>query len=1098
MARDAADRVLCQTIHSSGNELILLHRELLDIGVFDRGTFNQTAPTIFPGILPRSKFRATTVYVTPAEEEDDLNPVPGPKAQILVVGADASHLAMLVNFYGNPDIESKYQVRMIKLLSSMIPTINRYLRETVRKDYIYLVGSPLSGNSSVLWAPPRIKCKMGSDTAPKILLTLLQDQDVDKIKETKPVQKKTTSPNPVRSNSSKKLLKCCLLLLCMSTGTTQQVDASCNRVDGDLLLCSKIQVQDELRETAEILILPSYNEVTELLMICEKLRRHKVTENKKKYNSDTSVQSFGRLSARGCEHELRTQNATLPSINADLIEYLQVEEIPKDSVWIQVKLGPTFPTPVPLSLAHRDLLGERWMETAGTKNQRIHFPESYRDMQVQGNLLIKNVLTIRACLEQTSLKDTSFTHASLEIQPDKTVLCILVDCRQLNCSRVPAHQASVLLLQETYLYGGLVGMPMTPNVEDGKLTASCLIHPLNEVPLTLTPHDHQEVMLAVNLLDKPEAINQCFLYISTNSATGQAENRGHDNLCLGLTPTSPHIPILEPCLAVKTLLGDPRVGQDQAQSESRKRRSLAAVIMNLIRLTSSFGTRIGAQASRFLPGVAGRTMQSATPLSLGYTPVAASRLSLDAISLAGTEIAKTGLKETLVKLASNTIIQAIGIGAATTITSVAVPLVLEGAAAKLRELEARELKMFIDKNYETSQDAIRGLSNFSHISWGIEGNLRLTGGPEVLPSNHTSDPIRLSLPAPKSDIFSSLFPQSHTTSFRKIGTLQLRLWELLTFYVECAEILVKAFRGDLLLPGLTKKLEAGEYWIISLLEDRAKQSKYKKDGLRVDLGEVQTDLYPVLDNQGRLRRLKTLEISGRFDPCRAYHSGWVAPFCWFYSSKPFMTAIPLLGGQLVTVYDLEISVACGDGTVHLGKGEYAVFTVPEECLIEQGVNIGHPAQISSKDDIKVYCRVKIEHLPNEQELSRYQKLDPYPTPEDKIRNKKPQDEEPTTIFPLIITTTAWEVYLTIPYHYRVIMISSGIVLLVLVACLSLFTDLYSQLFRCLTTCLTEIGRCRQARQTTIQNQRRQENMSRLTDILLAEAASMLPVAVERN
>ena len=211
-----------------------------------------------------------------------------------------------------------------------------------------------------------------------------------------------------------------------------------------------------------------------------------------------------------------------------------------------------------------------------------------------------------------------------------------------------------------------------------------------------------------------------------------------------------------------------------------------------------------------------------------------------------------------------------------------------------------------------------------------------------------------------------------------------------------------------------------------------------------------------------------------------------------------MTAIPLLGRQLVTVYDLEISVACGDGTVHLGKREYAVFTVPEECLIEQGVNIGHPAQTSSKDDIKVYCRVKIEHLPNEQELSRYQKPDPYPTPEDKIRNKKPQDEEPTTIFPLIITTTAWEVYLTIPYHYRVIMISSGIALLALVACLSLFTELYTNIFRCLTTCLAEIGRCRQARQTTIQNQRRQENMSRLTDILLAEAASMLPVAVERN
>ena len=180
MAQDTADRELCQIIHTSGNELILLNRELMNVGVFDRGTFNQMNRPIFPGIIPRSKFRATTVYVTPAEEEDNLNPdFRGPKAQVFVIGTDASFLAMLCNFYGNPAIEFKFQVRMIKFLSYMIPTINRYLRGTVMKDYIYLVGSSLTentnqpGNNSVLWAPPKTRCKMGGATAPKILLTLL-------------------------------------------------------------------------------------------------------------------------------------------------------------------------------------------------------------------------------------------------------------------------------------------------------------------------------------------------------------------------------------------------------------------------------------------------------------------------------------------------------------------------------------------------------------------------------------------------------------------------------------------------------------------------------------------------------------------------------------------------------------------------------------------------------------------------------------------------------------------------------------------------------------------------------------------------------------
>ena len=162
MVQDIADRELCRIVHSSGNELIILSRELADAGVFE--VANKNGPMaamdlpIFSGIVPRTKLGVTTVYVTPAEEEENLNPdFRGPKAQVFVIGTDARFLAMLCNFYGNPAIDFKFQVRMIKLLSHIIPTINRYLRGTVTKDYIYLVGSSLTentnqpGNNNVLW-----------------------------------------------------------------------------------------------------------------------------------------------------------------------------------------------------------------------------------------------------------------------------------------------------------------------------------------------------------------------------------------------------------------------------------------------------------------------------------------------------------------------------------------------------------------------------------------------------------------------------------------------------------------------------------------------------------------------------------------------------------------------------------------------------------------------------------------------------------------------------------------------------------------------------------------------------------------------------------
>ena len=138
MVQDVADRELCRTVHSSGNELIILSRELADAGVFD--VSNENGPMasmdrpIFSCIIPRTELRATTVYVTPAEEGENLNPdFFGPKAQVFVIGTDARFLAMLCNFYGNPAIDFKFQVRMIKLLSHIIPTINRYLRGTVTK-----------------------------------------------------------------------------------------------------------------------------------------------------------------------------------------------------------------------------------------------------------------------------------------------------------------------------------------------------------------------------------------------------------------------------------------------------------------------------------------------------------------------------------------------------------------------------------------------------------------------------------------------------------------------------------------------------------------------------------------------------------------------------------------------------------------------------------------------------------------------------------------------------------------------------------------------------------------------------------------------------
>ena len=1099
---DPADDALVKVVHLSGNEIIGLHDELCDLGAFDRPQSESKGEhQIFSGFPARTGIRGTCVFLTPSEETQN-DGLPR-KPQALIVGLDARHLAIMMTYY-YPAIAMKFQVMIIILLLHVTWLLDRHLRRQTY-SYLYLAYMLRLGDIKPLWAPPishnsrqtilpRTKCRMGNAASP---LTWLRNLDMNNtteyiddtvtykmMKENKPAYKKITSPGPVQLHHSKPLLSCCMLLLYISSISAQPVASSCNRVDGELLLCSKTEVRDELVESAELRIEPSYNEVTELLMICEKLRRHKVNGEMRKYNATVSVQNFGRLPARGCEHELRTQNATLPILDEDLIQFLQIEEIPKDSVWIQVEFGSFFPTPAPLSMAHRDVLGERWMETAGTKNQRIHFPDDFQKSQTEGSLMIKNMYTIRACLEQTLLQNTSFTHASLEIQPDKTVLCILVDCRKMNCTRLPSHQAAVLLLQETYLYGGLVGMPVTPNIEDGKLTASCLISTLNEFPLHLQRSDVQDLHLAVDL--QKETINKCHLYVSTNPATGQAENRGHEHLCLGLRPTLEHIPVIEPCLAVRTLLGDPQVGQDQVRSGERIRRSFASIIMNLIRLTTAFGGRITQQAGRFIPGAASRAMQ---PLGLSYAP-AVSRLSLDAVSLAGTEVVKKGFTETLKNLAANTVIQAIGIGAATTITSVTVPVVLEGVAAKLRELEARELREFVNNNYEHNLDAIRGLSNFSHVSWGIEGNLRLIGGPEILPSNHSGEPIRLLLPAPKSDLFDVLFPQTTTTSFKKINILTLRVWELLTFYVEVSEILVKAFRGDLLLPGLTKKLEKEEFWVISLLEDRAKQSKYRKNGIRVNMGEVQTDLNPVVDTQGRLRRLKTLEITGRFDPCRSYHSGYIAPFCWYYSSLPFVISVPLLGGQLVTVYNSEVSVACGDGTVHIGAGEYAVFTVPEECLIERGMDIGHPNHTSSRDDIKIYYRTDIKHLPLEHEVDRYRKPDPHPTPGDDMRSKTPLDHEQTTLFPTLVTTTALDLWLTIDYNYRVAIISCSSVFLALIAFLSLFSDVYSNLYSCLTMCVTEIIQCRRQRRTTLQQQRRQDNLIRLHE-------AMLPVAEDR-
>ena len=732
------------------------------------------------------------------------------------------------------------------------------------------------------------------------------------------------------------------------------------------------------------------------------------------------------------------------------------------------------------------------MEAAGTKNQRIHFQEDYHQMQNQGHLLIKETLTIRSCMEHSLLLNTSFTHVSLEIQLDKTVVCILVNCRAMNCTRLPAARAAVLLLTEPYLYGGLLGPPVTTNIKDGELAAFCKIHALNEFPVNLHPSDQQEVMLASSLVDL-DTIKKCVLYISSNSATGQAENRGHEHLCLGLKPTLQHLPPVEPCMAVRTLLGDPRAEQDRQSTGRRRRRNIMSFIMNLIRLTSLHGSQVASQASRFAPGAASRAMQSATPLGLSYTP-SVSRLSLDAVSLAGGEVAKIGVKESLKRLAANSIIQAIGIGAATTITSVTVPILLEEAAADLRATEARELRAFVNNNYEASQDSIRGLSNYSHVSWGIEGTLRLKGGPEVLPSNHSKGPIRLALPAPESFIFNDLFPQTTTTSFKKINALQMRLWELLTFYSQCAEILVKTFRGDLLLPGLTKHLETGEFWVISLLEDRAKQSKYKKDGVRIQISEIQTDLRPVIDEEGRLRRLKTLTVSGRFDPCRSYHSGYIAPWCFFYSNQPFTNVTSLLGGYLITVYRIEVSIACGDGTIHIGSEEYAVLTVPTQCIIEQGMNVGHAEQNSSIDDIKIYCRIKLEHLPYERDQNNYRRQEPIPTPQSE--NERQQPQETSTIFPYENLVTAREIWLSISYPHRVLLIGGGALLVVFIGLISLCSDIYSNLFACLTTTFDCMKTCRQRRQTVLQHQRRQEQLKRLACSLKEdkEMVAMLPVA----
>ena len=180
---DPADDALVKVVLISGNEIIVLHEEICNVGVFDKPySESEGKHQIFSGFPARTGIRGTCVFLTPSEETQN-DGLPR-KPQALVVGLDARHLTAMMNYY-YPAIAMKFQVMIIILLLHVTWLLDRHLRG--KDSFLYLVYMLRLGDIKSLWAPPishnsrqpilpRIRCRMGNAASP---LTMLRNLDMN-------------------------------------------------------------------------------------------------------------------------------------------------------------------------------------------------------------------------------------------------------------------------------------------------------------------------------------------------------------------------------------------------------------------------------------------------------------------------------------------------------------------------------------------------------------------------------------------------------------------------------------------------------------------------------------------------------------------------------------------------------------------------------------------------------------------------------------------------------------------------------------------------------------------------------------------------------
>ena len=804
-----------------------------------------------------------------------------------------------------------------------------------------------------------------------------------------------------------------IILLTLINGVAS-VDLSpeCRKV-GNRLVCDTSSLQDKVVEEAEVVLVTKSSEFQHLQKMCKLLEDLGFHDIYKRFDEDHEIADLGSLTMRGCLTEIYRLNSSLPMLSPALSHFLSTEGLNGEMCWLDTELGPPFAEPVPLERSHRLDLTYKWLRHAASMDQSLQILGN-----LQGNQTVfwdyGDPTSIAECLEFA--ETTGATHVVLVYAEDQEYHCTAYQCTVAVCQRTAAEGAAIITFQTDFLYGGVTHLPRTRGVYPPIVSKFCKFDFLNEVS-RLSIKDHQDLQLAGTMKDGK--LESCRVVVST---AGEPEAMGSSFRCLALRKRPAQVPIHEACVATHFLTSTP------IYQTRRRRRGWGSFFSGIARFAgtaSQYGSRIASGAARAVGGAARNTGGIARVAQSVWNGATVAAKSIRSLAKGTRNVLKTNTG----KLIGVEVL--LGVGLATG------GILHSNAQYAALDAQTRMLEQYMIQSYNHTAHEISEITNLTVRLTQLEPAAKIVPDQFFLPSLRPGEALMRQIEFPTD--LQQFLPPKHKASFAEIDALQSRLWEVLKFYMDQTELLRQALAGEVLLPGISPRLQEGEQLLTFMLEDRCVQRKLRPQGVYVHTGEAVVDLAPLYQD-GWLRRLRTQSLLSNQDPCRPQDGGRISIWCFVRNKVGFHWSVELQNVTIDTIFDTALTIVCRDGNFEVDSGRYTVIQKPKGCTVLKHEQYAGSDKLTGRvADIHIITDMTVDRLGKETELSV--KTGPETEPENETN-----PEGTDLVTSETIEILGWK----IPYWILYLVISLGLsVLLGITAVLGMCTDCCSWCALCM-------------------------------------------------